>query len=153
MKVINKGKGAVKIVNVLMGEGVKYYGFVNLYGCEIRDDTKIGTFVEIQKGAERGKRCKISFYTFIWEGVEIEDKVFIGHNVTFINNKNPRSTNQEGSMQSKKDWTLLKTIVKKGDSSRSSVFILGGISIEEEVIVGASSCAKVLNKIGENEIL
>jgi len=167
MRMISKEEGTVKIVNVLMGKGVKYFGFINLYGCEIGDETKIGTFVEIQKGAKIGKRCKISSHTFICEGVEIEDEVFIGHNVTFINDNYPRSTNPNGSMQIDKDWNLLKTKVKKGASIGSSATILGGVTIGDGAIIGAGSVvtkdvppytivagcpAKILRSLKEDEI-
>ncbi len=167
MKIISKEEGTVKIVNVLMGEGVKYFGFINLYGCEIGDETKIGTFVEIQKGAKIGKRCKISSHTFICEGVEIEDEVFIGHNVTFINDNYPRSTNPDGSIQTEEDWILLKTKVKKRASIGSSATILGGVTIGEGAIVGAGSVvtkdvppytvvagcpAKILRNLKEDEV-
>ncbi len=167
MRMISKEEGTVKIVNVLMGKGVKYFGFINLYGCEIGDETKIGTFVEIQKGAKIGKRCKISSHTFICEGVEIEDEVFIGHNVTFINDNYPRSTNPNGSMQTDKDWNLLKTKVKKGASIGSSATILGGVTIGDGAIIGAGSVvtkdvppytivagcpAKILRSLKEDEI-
>jgi len=112
---------------------------VNLYGCEIGDNTRIGTFVEIQKGAKIGKKCKISSHTFICEGVTIEDNVFIGHNVTFINDKFPRATTDEGSLQGEKDWVCIPTLVKKGASVGSSATILSGITIGENALVGAGS--------------
>ncbi|HVO72965.1 MAG TPA: acyltransferase [Ignavibacteriaceae bacterium] len=127
------------INNVKLGENVKIFDFVNLYGCSIDDNTKIGTFVEIQKNATIGKNCKISSHTFICEGVHIEDNVFVGHNVTFINDKYPRSVNQDGSMQSEKDWQVVHTYIKKGASIGSSATILCGITIGENAIVGAGS--------------
>ena len=127
------------INNVKLGKNVKIYDFVNLYGCTIDDNTKIGTFVEIQKNAFIGKNCKISSHTFICEGVEIEDNVFIGHNVTFINDKYPRATNENGEMQSEADWSVTKTFIKKGASVGSSSTILCGITIGENAIVGAGS--------------
>jgi acetyltransferase-like isoleucine patch superfamily enzyme len=127
------------INNVKLGRDVKIFDFVNLYGCEIGDNTKVGTFVEIQKNAFIGKNCKISSHTFICEGVHIEDNVFIGHNVTFINDKYPRSTNQDGSMQSETDWRVEETYIKKGASIGSSSTILCGISVGENAIVGAGS--------------
>jgi acetyltransferase-like isoleucine patch superfamily enzyme len=127
------------INNVKLGKDVKIFDFVNLYGCEIGDNTKIGTFVEIQKNALIGKNCKISSHTFICEGVEIEDNVFVGHNVTFINDKYPRSVNADGSMQTEADWHVEKTLVKKGASIGSSVTILCGVTIGENSIVGAGA--------------
>jgi len=125
--------------NVKLGKGVKIYNFVNLYGCEIGDNTKIGTFVEIQKGATVGKNCKISSHTFICEGVHIEDNCFIGHNVTFINDKYPRATNPDGSMQTEEDWVCVPTYVRKGASVGSSSTILCGVTIGEGAIIGAGS--------------
>lgn len=127
------------INNVQLGDNVKIFDFVNLYGCKIGDNTKVGTFVEIQKNAEIGKNCKISSHTFICEGVTIEDNVFIGHNVTFINDKYPRSVNDDGSMQTETDWHLEKTYIKKGASIGSSATILCGVTIGENAIVGAGS--------------
>ncbi len=125
--------------SVKLGKDVKIFNFVNLYGCEIGDGTKIGTFVEIQKGAVIGKNCKISSHTFICEGVHIEDHCFIGHNVTFINDKYPRATTGDGSLQTEADWTCEPTFVKQGASIGSSVTILGGLTIGENAIVGAGS--------------
>jgi len=125
--------------DVKLGQGVRIYDFVNLYGCEIGDDTKIGTFVEIQKGAKIGANCKISSHTFICEGVTVEDNVFIGHNVTFINDLYPRSTTADGAMQTEADWVCVPTLVKKGASVGSSATILCGITIGENAIVGAGS--------------
>jgi len=127
------------INNVKLGENVKIYDFVNLYGCEIGDNTKIGTFVEIQKNATIGKNCKISSHTFICEGVHIEDNCFIGHNVTFINDKYPRATNEDGSLQIEEDWKLIETFVRKGASIGSSATILCGVTIGEGAIVGAGA--------------
>ena len=127
------------INNVKMGENVKIYDFVNLYGCSIDDNSKVGTFVEIQKNAFIGKNCKISSHTFICEGVNIEDNVFVGHNVTFINDKFPRSTNDDGSMQDESNWEVVETFVKKGASIGSSATILCGVTIGEKAIVGAGS--------------
>jgi len=124
---------------VKFGEGVKVYDFVNLYGCEIGDHSKIGTFVEIQKGAKIGKNCKISSHTFICEGVTIEDDVFIGHNVTFINDMYPRSTIEGGGLQTETDWVCIPTLIKKGASVGSSVTILAGVTVGEKAIVGAGS--------------
>jgi UDP-2-acetamido-3-amino-2,3-dideoxy-glucuronate N-acetyltransferase len=127
------------INDVKLGQNVKIYDFVNLYGCEIGDNTKIGTFVEIQKNATIGKNCKISSHTFICEGVHIEDNCFIGHNVTFINDKYPRATNEDGSLQTEEDWKLIETYVKKGASIGSSATILCGVTIGEGAIVGAGA--------------
>lgn len=127
------------INNVKLGKDVKIFDFVNLYGCSIDDYSKVGTFVEIQKNASVGKHCKISSHTFICEGVHIEDNVFIGHNVTFINDKYPRSTNTDGSMQSESDWKVVETFIKKGASVGSSSTILCGVTVGENAIVGAGS--------------
>ena len=127
------------IVNVKLGKDVKIFDFVNLYGCTIGDNTKVGTFVEIQKNAFIGRNCKISSHTFICEGVNIEDNVFIGHNVTFINDKFPRATAEDGSMQTESDWKVVETFVKKGASIGSSATILCGVTIGENAIVGAGA--------------
>ena len=127
------------INNVKLGQNVKIFDFVNLYGCSIDDNSKIGTFVEIQKNASIGKNCKISSHTFICEGVHIEDNVFIGHNVTFINDKFPRSVNFDGSMQSEKDWKIVETYIKKGASIGSSATIMCGTTVGENAIVGAGA--------------
>jgi acetyltransferase-like isoleucine patch superfamily enzyme len=125
--------------DVELGKDVKIYNFVNLYGCKIGDGSKIGTFVEIQKGATIGKNCKISSHTFICEGVHIEDNCFIGHNVTFINDKYPRSTNPDGSMQTDADWKCVPTYIRKGVSIGSSATILCGVTIGENAIIGAGA--------------
>jgi acetyltransferase-like isoleucine patch superfamily enzyme len=125
--------------NVKIGKNVKIYDFVNAYECFIDDETKIGTFVEIQKGVYIGKRCKISSHTFICEGVKIEDRVFIGHNVSFINDKFPRAINPDGSMQTASDWDIVETLVCEGASIGTSVTILCGITIGKNAIVGAGS--------------
>ena len=127
------------INNVKLGKDVKIFDFVNLYGCSIDDNTKVGTFVEIQKNAFIGKNCKISSHTFICEGVHIEDNVFIGHNVTFINDKIPRATNEDGGMQDESDWKVEETFVKKGASIGSSATIMCGVTIGEKAIVGAGA--------------
>jgi acetyltransferase-like isoleucine patch superfamily enzyme len=127
------------INNVKLGKDVKIFDFVNLYGCSIDDNTKIGTFVEIQKNASIGKDCKISSHTFICEGVYIEDNVFVGHNVTFINDKHPRSVNEDGTMQSEANWKVIETFVKKGASIGSSSTIMCGVTIGENAIVGAGA--------------
>lgn len=125
--------------NVKLGRNVRIFGFTNLYGCEVGDDSKVGTFVEIQKGATVGRRCKISSHTFICEGVHIEDEVFVGHGVTFINDKLPRATNGDGALQSEADWKCVSTRVKKGASIGSGATLLCGITIGERAVVGAGS--------------
>jgi len=127
------------INDVKLGRDVKIFDFVNLYGCSIDDNTKIGAFVEIQKNASIGKNCKISSHTFICEGVYIEDNVFVGHNVTFINDKHPRSVNENGTMQTESNWEVIETFVKKGASIGSSSTILCGVTIGENAIVGAGA--------------
>ena len=125
--------------DVKLGKGVRLYGFTNLYGCEIGDEVKIGAFVEVQKGAKIGSRCKISSHSFICEGVTLEEEVFIGHNVTFINDLYPRSTDGEGRLQTESDWKCVPTLVKKGASIGSSATLLCGITVGEYAIVGAGS--------------
>ena len=124
---------------VKLGRDVKLSKFINLYGCEIGDETKIGAFVEIQKNATVGKRCKISSHTFVCEGVAIEDNVFVGHNVAFINDSYPRATTMSGSMQTEADWHVERTIVKKGASIGSGATILANVTIGENALVGAGS--------------
>lgn len=124
--------------DVKLGRDVKLSKFINLYGCEVGDETKIGAFVEIQKNASVGKRCKISSHTFICEGVTIEDNVFIGHSVTFINDSYPRATT-DGALQTEADWKVERTVVKKGASIGSGATILANVSIGENAIVGAGS--------------
>lgn len=125
--------------DVKLGKDVKIYAFVNLYGCEIGDETKIGTFVEIQKGARIGKRVKLSSHSFVCEGVTIEDEVFIGHGVMFINDKYPHATTETGSLQSEADWVCTPTLVKKRASIGSNATILCGVTIGEGAMVGAGS--------------
>lgn len=125
--------------SVKLGKNVKLSKFINLYGCEVGEETKIGAFVEIQKNSRVGKRCKISSHTFICEGVEIEDNVFIGHSVTFINDSYPRATTASGEMQTEADWKVEKTIVSKGASIGSGCTILSSITIGENALVGAGS--------------
>ncbi len=125
--------------DVKLGKNVKIYSYVNLYSCQIDDNTKIGTFVEIQKNVKIGKNCKISTHTFICEGVTIEDNVFIGHNVTFINDKYPRAVNAKGELQTEDDWKVIPTLVKKGASIGSSATILCGVTIGENAMIGAGS--------------
>lgn len=125
--------------DVRVGRNVKFSKFVNLYGCEVGDDTKIGAFVEIQKNAKVGKRCKISSHTFICEGVTIEDEVFVGHNVTFVNDTFPRATTAAGSLQTEADWKVETTIVKRGASIGSGVTILANVVIGEYALIGAGA--------------
>ena len=125
--------------DVKLGKNVKLYKFVNLYGCEVGDNTKVGTFVEIQKNAKVGDNCKISSHTFICEGVTIEDDVFIGHGVTFINDSYPRATTDDGTLQTEADWKVEVTVVKKGASIGSGATILSNVTIGEYAIVGAGS--------------
>jgi acetyltransferase-like isoleucine patch superfamily enzyme len=125
--------------DVKLGQNVKLSKFINLYGCEIGDDSKIGAFVEIQKNASVGKCCKISSHTFICEGVTIEDNVFIGHGVMFINDSYPRATAADGNLQTEADWKVERTVVKKGASIGSGATILSNVSIGENAIVGAGS--------------
>ncbi len=125
--------------DVKLGSNVRIYDFTNLYGCEIGDDTKVGAFVEIQKGVKIGSRCKISSHTFICEGVTLEDEVFIGHNVTFINDRHPRATNGNGQLQTEADWACVNTLVKRGASIGSGATLLCGITVGENALIGAGS--------------
>jgi acetyltransferase-like isoleucine patch superfamily enzyme len=125
--------------NVKLGEGVKLSKFINMYGCEIGDETKIGAFVEIQKNSSVGRRCKVSSHTFVCEGVTIEDNVFIGHGVTFVNDSYPRATTPDGEIQTETDWKVEKTLVKRGASIGSGSTILSNLVIGENAIVGAGS--------------
>ena len=125
--------------DVKLGKGVKLAKFINMYGCEVGDDTKIGAFVEIQKNAKIGNRCKISSHSFICEGVTIEDNVFIGHGVTFINDIYPRATTETGNLQTETDWKVNKTLIRKGASIGSGATILSSVTIGENAIVGAGS--------------
>jgi acetyltransferase-like isoleucine patch superfamily enzyme len=153
--------------DVKLGQNVKLSQFINLYGCQIGDDTKIGAFVEIQKNASVGSRCKISSHTFVCEGVTIEDNVFVGHNVAFINDMYPRATADNGALQTEKDWKVDKTVVKKGASIGSGATILANVVIGERAIVGAGSVvtkdvpadsivagnpARVLRKVGPKQL-
>ncbi len=150
--------------DVTLGEHVRIYEFVNLYGCRIGDFSKIGTFVEIQKNASIGRRCKISSHTFVCEGVTIEDDVFIGHNVTFTNDMYPRAVSADGELQDEQDWICLQTRICRGASIGSGTTILGGLTIGSRAIVGAGSMvttdvlpntivagnpAKILREIGD----
>ena len=125
--------------SVKLGQRVVLNAFTNLYGCEIGNDSKIGTFVEIQKGAKIGSRCKISSHSFICEGVTIEDEVFVGHNVTFTNDLFPRATRTDGSLQTDADWKCVPTLIKRGASIGSSATILCGVTIGENAMVGAGA--------------
>ena len=125
--------------DVKLGRDVTIYDFVNLYGCEIGDESRIGTFVEIQRGARIGRRVKISSHTFICEGVQIEDQVFVGHGVTFINDKYPRATTPSGELQTASDWSVVATVVRQGASIGSGSTIMCGVEIGERAIVGAGS--------------
>ena len=125
--------------DVKIGKGSRVFAFTNLYGCELGEDTKVGTFVEIQKGAKIGDRCKISSHSFICEGVTIEDQVFIGHGVMFTNDLFPRATNADGGLQTEADWKCIPTLVKKGASIGSNATILCGITIGEGAMIGAGS--------------
>lgn len=125
--------------NVKLGQGVRIFGFTNLYGCEIGDEVKVGTFVEIQKGAKIGPRCKISSHSFICEGVELEAEVFVGHGVMFTNDLFPRATVEGGGLQTEADWSCIKTLVKRGASIGSGATILCGITIGEKAMIGAGS--------------
>ena len=137
--------------DVKLGKDVKIFAFVNMYGCTIGDGSKVGTFVEIQKGANIGRNVKVSSHTFICEGVQIEDNVFIGHNVSFINDKYPRSANADGSLQTEANWTVVPTLVKKGASIGTSVTILCGVTIGENAIVGAGSV--VTKNVPDNTVV
>jgi acetyltransferase-like isoleucine patch superfamily enzyme len=139
METITLNNEKQSLNNVTVGTGVKIFNFVNAYSCTIDDNSKVGAFVEIQKGAFIGKNCKISSHSFICEGVTIEDNVFVGHNVTFINDMYPRAANSDGSLQTEADWTVIKTLIKKGASLGSSSTILAGVTVGEGAIVGAGS--------------
>lgn len=134
------GEATVRIApDVRMGQGVRVYAFVNLYGCTIGDETRIGTFVEIQKNAVIGRRCKISSHTFVCEGVVIEDEAFIGHGVMFINDRDPRATNEDGSAQTEADWAVVPTRVGRRASIGSGAVIMCGVTIGEGALVGAGA--------------
>jgi UDP-2-acetamido-3-amino-2,3-dideoxy-glucuronate N-acetyltransferase len=133
------GQFCVIAPDVKLGQDVVIHNFVNLYGCEIGDGTKIGSFVEVQKGASIGRNCKISSHTFICEGVQIEDEVFVGHGVTFINDKYPRAVSESGALQTDADWSVVPTIVKRGASIGSGATILCGVTIGERAIIGAGA--------------
>ena len=137
--------------DVKLGNNVKLSKFINMYGCEVGDETKIGAFVEIQKNARVGRRCKISSHTFICEGVNIEDNVFIGHGVTFINDAYPRSTTAEGELQTEADWKVENTVVRKGASIGSGATILSKVTVGSNAIVGAGSV--VTKDVPDNAIV
>lgn len=129
----------IRLNNVTLGRDVKIFSFVNAYGCEIGDASKIGAFVEIQKGAKIGRNCKISSHTFVCEGVTIEDNVFVGHGVMFTNDKFPRATRADGSMQTDDDWEVIPTLVKRGASIGSGAVIVAGVTIGENAMIGAGA--------------
>ena len=137
--------------DVKLGKNVKLSKFINMYGCEVGDETKIGAFVEIQKNARVGRRCKISSHTFICEGVNIEDNVFIGHSVTFINDAYPRSTTAEGELQTEADWKVENTVVRKGASIGSGATILSKVTVGNNAVVGAGSV--VTKDVPDNAIV
>jgi UDP-2-acetamido-3-amino-2,3-dideoxy-glucuronate N-acetyltransferase len=132
-------ENCIRLRDVKLGDDVRIYSFVNAYACEIGDETRIGAFVEIQKGVEIGRRCKISSHSFLCEGVTIEDDVFVGHGVMFTNDKYPRATNPDGTPQTDADWNVVPTVVKRGASIGSNVTILPGITIGENTLVGAGA--------------
>ena len=137
--------------DVKLGKGVKFSKFINLYGCEVGDQTKIGAFVEIQKNAKIGKNCKISSHSFICEGVAIEDNVFVGHGVTFINDSYPRATTPQGELKTETDWNMEPTLVKRGASIGSGATILSNVVIGENAMIGAGSV--VTSHVPDNAIV
>lgn len=151
MKVITESNQYQTLNNVKVGENVRFFNFVNAYGCSVDDNSKIGAFVEIQKGSTIGKNCKISSHSFICEGVHIADNVFIGHGVMFTNDMFPRATNPDGSQQSEEDWNLLETFVLEGASIGSNATILCGITIGKNALVGAG--AVVVKDVPNNAIV
>ncbi len=138
-EILNEDSPRRSLVNVKVGKGVKIFNFVNAYGCTIKDGSKVGAFVEIQRGATIGKNCKISSHTFICEGVHIGDGVFVGHNVSFINDKYPKAVNSDGSLQTDADWKLIETFVEDNVSIGTSATILCGVRIGKGAIIGAGS--------------
>lgn len=132
-------ENCIRLNNVTLGDDVKIYSFVNAYGCEIGDESRIGAFVEIQKGVKIGRRCKISSHSFLCEGVTIEDNAFIGHGVMFTNDKYPRATNEDGEPQSEADWAVVPIVVKTGASIGSNATILAGVTIGENAMIGAGA--------------
>ena len=151
MELITLNDHTQSLNNVTVGERVKIFKFVNAYGCSIGDNTKVGTFVEIQKGASIGKNCKISSHSFICEGVHVADNCFIGHGVMFTNDLFPRATNPDGSQQTDEDWTLVETFVEKGASIGSNATILCGVTIGKNALVGAG--AVVIKDVPANSIV
>lgn len=151
MELLNVDEPRKSLVNVKVGQGVRIFNFVNAYGCSIDDNSKVGAFVEIQKGASIGKNCKISSHTFICEGVHIEDNCFIGHGVMFTNDLMPRATNPDGSPQTDADWKLVETFVKKGASIGSNATILCGVTIGENAMIGAG--AVVTKNVPPNSVV
>lgn len=151
MEILNVDEPRKSLVNVKVGKGVRIFNFVNAYGCSIDDNSKVGAFVEIQKGASIGKNCKISSHTFICEGVHIEDNVFVGHGVMFTNDLFPRATNPDGSQQTDADWTMVETFIKKGASIGSNATILCGITIGENALIGAG--AVVTKNVPANSVV
>lgn len=151
MQLLNIDEPRKCLVNVKVGNGVRIFNFVNAYGCSIDDNSKVGAFVEIQKGSTIGKNCKISSHTFICEGVHIEDNCFVGHGVMFTNDLFPRATNPDGSPQSETDWKLVETFIKKGASIGSNATILCGVTIGENSMVGAG--AMVTKDVAPNTIV
>jgi acetyltransferase-like isoleucine patch superfamily enzyme len=151
MEIITVNSDKQSLNNVKVGKDVRIFNFVNAYGCSIDDGSKVGSFVEIQKGATIGKNCKISSHSFICEGVHISDNVFIGHNVTFINDKFPRAANADGSLQTEADWECIETYVDTGASIGSSATILCGLRIGKNAIVGAGSV--VTKDVHDNAIV
>ena len=129
----------IRLNNVTLGDDVKIYSFVNAYGCEIGDESRVGAFVEIQKGVRVGRRCKISSHSFICEGVTIEDNVFVGHGVMFTNDKFPRATNPDGSPQTEADWSVIPTLVREGASIGSNATIIAGVTIGRNALIGAGA--------------
>lgn len=151
MKVITESNQYQTLNNVTVGKNVRFFNFVNAYGCTVDDNSKVGAFVEIQKGATIGKNCKISSHSFICEGVHIADNVFIGHGVMFTNDMFPRATNPDGSQQTEEDWNLLETFVLEGASIGSNATILCGITIGKNALVGAG--AVVVKDVPDNAVV
>jgi UDP-2-acetamido-3-amino-2,3-dideoxy-glucuronate N-acetyltransferase len=151
MELITLNDNTQSLNNVTIGKGVKIFKFVNAYGCSIGDNTKVGTFVEIQKGATIGQNCKISSHSFICEGVHIADNCFIGHGVMFTNDLFPKATNPDGSQQTDDDWSLVETFIEKGASIGSNATILCGITIGENALIGAG--AVVVKDVAANSVV
>jgi acetyltransferase-like isoleucine patch superfamily enzyme len=151
MEILNVQSDRQSLKDVTVGENVKIFNFVNAYCCSIGDNSKVGAFVEIQKGATIGKNCKISSHSFICEGVHISNNVFIGHNVTFINDKFPRSTNEDGSVQTDADWSCIETFIEEGASIGSGATLLCGITVGKRAVVGAG--AVVTKNVAANTIV